>query len=291
MRPQIQKTHALGQNFLVDQKAIQKIVSHFVQGLRQLPPEQKHARVFEIGPGQGALTKPILEILTIHGVQEFVLFERDSTLIPTLSQKFLKRQDLVPSVTIEEGDFLDSRWRELLPATVISNLPYSAGTRILLELTRQVGPQLPWMVLMFQKEVAERILAAPSTSDRGSLSVWIQNYWEVTRVLQLPPEAFRPAPKIDSTVLAFRARSQPLFQDTTADTPGAQAFEKLLSATFLHRRKMIRKNLASLDRGSEILALAKNVEGTLRAEALTQQQWEELWNAYRSIIPFDQRNT
>lgn len=278
------RTHALGQNFLIDPRAIATIVTTFLDGQQRHAGTHAFDRVFEIGPGQGALTQ---HLLAANLFRECILFEEDALLVPKLHQTWVSPRSLAAPthatrVRIEEGDFLHSQWRDLLPATVLSNLPYSAGTRILVELTERAGPELPWMVLMFQKEVADRILSGPSTPDRGSLSVWIQNRWEVKRVMDLPPQAFRPAPKVDSTVLQFIFRPEVLFAGTKPGTAEAAQFEQLLGAAFLHRRKMLRKNLGALAGGTEALA-ASSVDETLRAEALSNEQWQALWNAYRAL--------
>jgi 16S rRNA (adenine1518-N6/adenine1519-N6)-dimethyltransferase len=176
---------SLGQHLLRDRKALTII-------LEALPPSPK--RIVEIGPGTGSLTLPLLERgHTVIGI------EIDPKMVAYLRDK---------GVEALQADARKSDWIESLPAGewgVIGNLPYYASTRILRNLGMS-SLRFPWLLLMFQKEVAERILGA-GTRKGGPLGVWIQALYEVKKVLDLSPGAFFPPPRVTSTVLLFHRRS------------------------------------------------------------------------------------
>lgn len=256
------KQRAFGQNFLQDPGVIGSIRDHALDAIR------RHAAhgLLEIGPGKGALTRPLLEALPIE--VPFFLAERDRDLI-----EFWKGESRVR--TLLAGDFVQQdpeALRALGPLVVVSNLPYSAGTAIVVKLAA-LTDLIPEMVLMFQAEVAGRLRAEPSTPDRGSLSLLIQNEWDVTRLLMVPPSAFRPAPRVNSEVVRLTRRAEPRipFQDSGERS----AFEDLLRKSFQHRRKMLKGNLAGTPWQKALEA--SGLDPTLRAEALDWSSWVRLW--------------
>jgi 16S rRNA (adenine1518-N6/adenine1519-N6)-dimethyltransferase len=152
----------------------------------------------------------------------------------------------------------------------MSNLPYSAGTAILSRLA-DFHAEIPVMVLMFQLEVAQRIRAEPDSKAWGSLSIAIQNNWDVTRLVQVPPGAFSPPPEVQSEVVILKARKEVRIQGT--ETPeGAQKFQKLVKTCFLHRRKMLRSSLSHHPDYLQGLERSQ-IRTDLRAEALSWEQW------------------
>jgi 16S rRNA (adenine1518-N6/adenine1519-N6)-dimethyltransferase len=154
---------------------------------------------------------------------------------------------------------------------VVSNLPYSTGTAILDRLARE---EIPFMVLMFQAEVAQRLRAEPSTKAWGSLSIWLQNRWDVTRLCGVPPGAFSPPPDVDSEVVVLRRRAEP-----RVAVKSEEAWEKLLKVSFAHRRKMLRGSLPPPYKA----ALEKaEIDGTKRAEALGWDEWSRFLGALTS---------
>ncbi len=256
------KQRAFGQNFLKDEGVIRSIRDAALEAVKR---HAGHA-LLEIGPGKGALTRPLLEHLPIE--VSFYLAERDRELI-----EYWEGESRVKSLL--KGDFLDhedSVLDALGPLVVVSNLPYSAGTAIVVKLAER-SQQIPEMILMFQAEVARRLRADPSTPDRGSLSLYIQNEWDVERLLLVPPEAFRPAPKVMSEVVRLTRRKEPRI--AVADPENRAAFNALLKCAFAHRRKMLRANLSGTPWQQ---ALAKSgVDPTKRAEALEWDEWVALW--------------
>ena len=264
--PTLGRRRALGQHFLRDKTVCDRIAQKAIE----LTQEFKCTQILEIGPGRGAITEPILEL---KGHTPLVLAERDSRLVAEWRVRGGAR--------VEEGDFLDlaeEKWLNKTPLAVVSNLPYSAGTAILTRLAAH-PEKIPFMVLMFQAEVAQRIRAEPSTKAWGSLSVWIQNRWDVEKLLSVPPGAFSPPPEVNSEVVVLRARKEPRIPvPTPADE---KAWEGLLKACFAHRRKMLRAGLKGFS-GPRNALEASGVDGTKRAESLSWDEWARLFAALGS---------
>lgn len=213
-----------GQNFLRDAGIISRIV-------RAIGPRSGE-RLLEIGPGQGALTGPLLEAA---GALEVIELDRD--LIPGLRVQFFNYPDFV----IHEGDALKFDFRALRgegPALrVVGNLPYNISTPLIVHLLG-AGDAIADMHFMLQKEVVERLAASPDSADWGRLSVMAQYYCRVDSLFVVPPEAFVPRPKVDSAIvrltpherLPHRARDEALLFD-------------LVREAFGQRRKTLRNNL------------------------------------------------
>lgn len=272
------KRRALGQHFLRDQTIADLIARTAVEQAN----EHGSVALMEIGPGKGAITRPIAEHLqkTPGAIREFFLAERDRDLV-TYWQK--EKSALPLSETLKfricPGDFLDlpeAEWLGRTPLAVASNLPYSAGTAIVVRLARQYR-KIPVMVLMFQAEVAQRLRAEPSTKDWGSLSVWIQNRWDVRKLVTVKPGAFAPPPKVDSEVVVLTPRATP--RVAVPETPEAEArWDQLLKLCFAHRRKMLRSGLPSSGPWRNALEQS-GLDGTKRAEALSWEEWQKLFEA------------
>ncbi|HEX5035405.1 MAG TPA: 16S rRNA (adenine(1518)-N(6)/adenine(1519)-N(6))-dimethyltransferase RsmA, partial [bacterium] len=265
--PDISPTFAkksLGQHFLIREGIIHRI-------LRALDLKAGE-KVLEIGPGRGALTLPLAKT----GVS-LLLVEKDRELAAWLREK------LDPASTeILEADFLEVEPAELETRIgkgfkVVSNLPYNVGTAILSKLLHELAPASR-LVLMFQKEVGERLLAKPGSKDYGSLSVFTQLAAEVRLVCRVPPEAFRPPPQVESLVLAFELRETPALSRARWES-----FESFVKAGFAQRRKMLRQNLRPALGGIsaaevEERLVAVGAAAGARAEELSVQQWVELYS-------------
>ena len=157
---------------------------------------------------------------------------------------------------------------------IVSNLPYSAGTAIVVKMAERVN-QIPKMILMFQAEVSKRLYAKASTPDRGSLSLYIQNEWDVSRLIEVKPGAFNPPPRVMSEVVTLSKRKEA--QILVPDLEAREKFNGLLKTAFKHRRKMIKGNFSGTAWQG---ALEKSgVEPTLRAEALEWKDWISLWKS------------
>jgi len=267
------KRRAFGQHFLKDHRVIEKICKK----VTELCAANGTRHLLEIGPGMGALTLPMLEGLDRMPVSDrptLVLAERDRELIDRWKQ-------FPTPLEILEGDFAKAKPSVFLKPGlgVFSNLPYSAGTAIATLLLAQHSPTttgIQFMVLMFQKEVAQRFLSPPGTRACGSLGIWTQNLWDIESLISVPPGAFRPPPKVDSEVLVFRPRATPR---VTADSDG---FERLLKGLFSQRRQMIRKTLKAVTPSAAQAQKAlddSHLDGTERAEALLWDHWKSLFES------------
>ncbi|HUP56366.1 MAG TPA: 16S rRNA (adenine(1518)-N(6)/adenine(1519)-N(6))-dimethyltransferase RsmA [Bdellovibrionota bacterium] len=261
------KRRALGQHFLKDTSVIDRIVD---RGL-ELASEHEVKSLLEIGPGRGALTLPLLERLgRAPSIARFTLCERDRDLAANW-----RAFDVGNRLLVREGDFVTlprEEWFGEAPIGIVSNLPYSAGTAILDRLARE-HESIPFMVLMFQAEVAQRLRAEPGTKAWGSLSIWLQNRWDVSRLIAVPPGAFSPPPEVNSEVVVLLRREKPRVEVTDE-----KLWEDLLKACFAQRRKMLRSALSSRKPYRSALD-ASGVDVTKRAEALDWSEWNRLLSA------------
>ncbi|MCP4804351.1 MAG: ribosomal RNA small subunit methyltransferase A [Proteobacteria bacterium] len=242
-----------GQNFLVNPHAVKRIVR-----LSKAGPGQK---VLEIGPGLGALTR---ELLATGCDLRAVELDRD--LAAHLREE-------LPEVTLVQGDAMKVTLDEMAPGdgwSVCANLPYNVSTRILRRLI--VEPRFERLVLMFQKEVADRLSARPQTKAYGSLSVVIQAYAHPRVAIKLGPKDFHPKPKIDSAVVLFERRPVPLLNGCEL-----AHFEKVVRGGFSHRRKTLVNALAGLwSKDVARQALESTVGLGRRAEELDVTSWGKL---------------
>jgi len=259
-----------GQNFLTDQRVISRIID-------ALGPEATET-IVEIGPGRGALTAPLLE-----RAGRLVAIEFDRDLIPILTDTFSQKTNFT---LIEDDALVADVCAAIRPATrarLVANLPYNVGTAILQRLIEQ-RQCLTEMVLMLQKEVCERITAAPGTPERGYLSVFVQAYCETEKLFDVAPHAFRPAPKIWSSVLRLKLRDS-----IAAELQNEKLLWQVVSAGFAQRRKTILNNLRNAPAplheivgahgGASIVLCRAGVELQRRAETLTLEEWARIARA------------
>jgi 16S rRNA (adenine1518-N6/adenine1519-N6)-dimethyltransferase len=260
------KRRALGQHFLRDPAVQARIVTAALE----LAREAGITRLLEIGPGKGAITSPLLERLgEAPSVERLLVCEKDRELATYWTAEALGK----PRLSVLAGDFLElsrEQWMSDPPPGVVSNLPYSAGTAILDRLARE---RIPFMVLMFQAEVAQRLRAVPSTKAWGSLSIWVQNRWDVSRLCAVPRGAFSPPPEVESEVVILRRRKEP-----RVPVASEELWEGLLKACFAHRRKMLRSALSGRPALRSALE-SSGVSGSKRAEALDWTEWAALLQA------------
>jgi 16S rRNA (adenine1518-N6/adenine1519-N6)-dimethyltransferase len=261
---------SLGQNFLVDENVVERIV-------RAVAPRADET-IVEIGAGRGALTARLIE-----RTGRLVAVEYDRDLVPVLRERFGGRENF----ELVEGDALTEDFCALIaPARqgrVVANLPYYISTAILQRLIEQ-RRCLGEMVLMLQREVVERITAPPGGSERGFLSVLVEAYCEAEKLFDVAPGAFRPVPKVWSTVV--RLRVHPAMPVEVKDEA---LLWQLSSAGFAQRRKTIFNNLRAApsqlrsrieQSGGATAALeAAAIEPQRRAETLTLEEWARLANA------------
>jgi len=244
---------SLGQNFLLDPRLTLKIA--------QATGNLAGINVVEIGPGPGGLTRALLEA----GAARVVAVERDERCIAALAELAASYPGRLEIVAADALD-LDAATLVPAPRRIIANLPYNIATPLLIGWLRQIGE---WQALglMFQKEVAERLVARPRTKAYGRLSVLTQWLTEADLAFDIPPGAFLPAPKVTSTVTVLRPRPQPLAPADFA------TLERITAAGFGQRRKMLRGSLKTLGVDALALCAAAGIEPTARAEELDIAQF------------------
>lgn len=248
------RRHALGQNFLIDPLVAQRTVD--------AAELSDGSSVLEIGPGHGVLTRPLLA----SGAQVFAV-EIDEKLAAALSES------APPALTVERADFLRFDLERLPPGpmSVVANLPYSTGTAIVERLLTE-PERFPRIVVMLQKEVANRLAAAPGSRSYGSLSVLTALWAEASVVLDVPPSCFRPPPKVDSAVVRLDVAPHPRVAVEDPD-----AFRRVVRAAFGQKRKMLRNTLRAAfgDAAAGILERT-GIDGRRRAETLSLEEFAVL---------------
>ncbi len=252
-----------GQNFLVDHNIIEKIVSAIAP-----VPDQN---LIEIGPGQGAITGPMLEKCPHLNVVEL-----DRDLIPILQKKFQE----YPDFHIHQGDALKTDfsqfYQEGKPLRIIGNLPYNISTPLMFHLLSFSG-QIRDMYFMLQKEVVTRLAAAPRDKNYGRLSVMVQYYCKVQPLFQVPPSAFRPAPKVESAIVRLLPYPEPPYP---ADD--LQLLSRLVRACFQQRRKTMRNTLKHMLEVEQLEQL--DIDLTRRPETLSVEDFVLLSNQIGSLL-------
>ena len=256
-----------GQNFLTDERVAGRIIEEVL-------PRQDET-IVEIGPGRGALTEKLVE-----NAGRLIAIEFDRDLTPALEERFGAHANF----TLVEADALAVDLCELIApaekARLVANLPYYISTAILQRLIEQRAC-LTEMVLMLQREVVERICAPPATSARGYLSVLVEAYCEAETLFDVPPTAFRPAPKVWSSVVRLGVLPQ-----IAVDVHDEKLLWTLVSAGFAQRRKTIFNNLRNTSGelrsrieeagGAQALLESAGLEAQRRAETLTLREWGNL---------------
>jgi len=243
---------SLGQNFLLDLNLTSKIA--------RLAGDISGHDVLEVGPGPGGLTRGLLAA----GARRVVALEKDPRCMAALSEisaAYPGRLDVFNADALE----FDMRGQLTGPVRVVANLPYNVGTELLVRwLTPKDWPPF-WssLTLMFQKEVAERIIAKPGTKAYGRLGILAQ--WKTTPsvVMELPPEAFTPPPKVHSAVVHLEALAQPRFPAP------AGLLSSTVAMAFNQRRKMLRSSLKSAAPDIETALRDAGLEPTARAEEIS----------------------
>lgn len=265
---QLSARKALGQHFLLDTRITDKIVKY--------AGDVKDYNIIEIGPGPGGLTRSLLKA----GARKVYAIEKD---IRALDALLSLKEAAGEQLELLHADALEVDLTALVPPPrkIVANLPYNVGTAMLLGWLDKLyleGPQaFASLTLMFQKEVAQRIVADPGGKDYGKLSVLAQWLAECRWDMDLPPGAFSPPPKVHSAVITLTPRSGPLIMVKK------ESLEKLLGAAFGQRRKMLRSALKPLNRDVERMLQKAGVLGTVRAEQLDVITLCRLALAYQSL--------
>ena len=248
-----------GQNFLHDERVINRIV----RAIHPLPKDN----LVEIGPGQGALTEPLLD--ACDGKLQVVELDRD--LIPILRVKFFSAKDF----QIHEADALKFDFGSLAqekPLRVVGNLPYNISTPLMFHLLT-FGPKIQDMHFMLQKEVVARICADPGNSDYGRLTVMMQYYCDTEYLFTVGPEAFNPAPKVESAIVRLVPKPASLLTATDE-----LDFSNLVRQGFSQRRKTLKNNLKGWLTEADIIAVG--VEPSTRPERVSVAEFIALSNHF-----------
>lgn len=250
----------LGQHFLLDLNITRRI-ARTAGDLAGKP-------VIEVGPGPGGLTRALLE-----AGAHVIAIEKDARFLPLLEPLIEWSEG---RLRIVEGDALKVDEEPLVEgarASVISNLPYNVGTPLLVKWLK-AGAWRGDMTLMFQKEVAQRIVAKPGSDAYGRLAVLAQARCETRLEFTVPARAFTPPPKIASAIVRLTDRANPY--------PHLDALERVTAAAFGQRRKMLRSALRSLTPEPEPLLIAADIKPTARAEEIDQAGFRRLTDAWLS---------
>ena len=273
----------LGQNFILDLNLTRRIAraaganGDVALGGTSAGLPLAGRSIIEIGPGPGGLTRALL----LEGAARVIAIERDPRCRPALD-KIIAVSD--GRLSVIDGDALAMDWRALaatLPSqpVIVANLPYNIATQLLINWL-EVSPWPPWysgMVLMFQKEVAERIVAEPDSKAYGRLAVIAQWRTRPKLLFTLKPEAFTPPPKVESAIVAFTPRPEPL------PACDVMMLGRVTASAFGQRRKMLRQSLKALTPDPEPLLAAAGIAGTLRGEVLTVSDFARLALVFQKL--------
>jgi len=264
---------SLGQNFLIDQNILHKIVA-----AAELGPDKG---ALEIGPGIGALTQQLAK-----QAGRVLAIEIDQRLLPILNETLAS----YPHAAVVHGDVLKQDLPELFRAhfanvagvSVVANLPYYITTPIIMRLLEEKLP-LDYIVVMIQKEVADRMAARPGTKDYGSLSIAVQFYCEPELVTIVPRTVFVPQPNVDSAVIRLRVRKTP-----PVEVADEAFFFEVVQASFVQRRKTLYNNLSArfftkeTKSALEPLLQGCGIEPSRRGETLSMEEFARLTEALRA---------
>lgn len=251
---------SMGQNFLVDESVARWIAD-------QIAPDDAPF-VVEPGPGLGAMTQHL------EGrARRLVLIEKDNALAPELAARFASRDDV--EVVHEDATRVDMRpWYIHGDVRVAGNLPYSVGGEILKRLLTPPTP-VTQAVFMLQKEVCDRLAAQVGQDGYGALSLLVQRDWKVEMLRVIPPDVFKPRPKVDSAVVRMTPRDP-----ASLPVCDRKMFERLVRLAFAQRRKQMKNLLPEAPGGWAALAESLGMPVTMRAEELSLEQWVHLSRWY-----------
>ena len=259
----IKAKKSLGQNFLIDKNILNKIVDI---------TKIKNEAILEVGPGTGNLTSFILE----RNPKKFFVIEKDENLISTLNEKFNNK------ISIINNDILKFNEKKICKdkLTVFGNLPYNISTEILCKWILNLDKDHFWfnnLILMFQKEVAERIISKSNTSSYGRLSILANWRLEINKICDVKPISFSPKPKVDSSLLFLKPKKKFLNFDNPKN------LEEITRIFFNHRRKMIKKPFNQIFNGNNDIAKKLKIDLNLRPQNLDFNTYYLLTKEYEKL--------
>ena len=253
---------SLGQNFLIDNNVLEKIIN---------TTEINNKEILEIGPGTGNLTEYILK----KKPKNFFVIEKDDKLSISLKEKFGNKINIINDDVLKiSAEKLSSE-----KLTVFGNLPYNISTEILSKWIVNLDKDF-WfnsLILMFQKEVADRIIAKSNTSDYGRLSILTNWKLQVKKIIDIKPESFSPRPKIDSSLLFFTPRNR------FYELKDAKNLETITRIFFSQRRKMIKKPFNQIFKNSKKISEKFSIDLNLRPQNLEPEIYYKLTKEYEAL--------
>ena len=258
----IRAKKSLGQNFLIDKNIIGKIVNIL---------KLKNKNILEIGPGTGNLTEEILK----KNPKKVLVVEKDDSLANLLKEKFKDRIDVINKDILKTDE--NSLSNQTL--TVFGNLPYNISTEILCKWILNIK-QTIWfdcLVLMFQKEVADRIISDFNTKSYGRLTILVNWRLDIKKICDVSPLSFQPKPKVKSTVLFLKPKKEFFV------LKNAKNLEKITRIFFMHRRKMIKKPYYQLFNGNNNIASKIGIDLSLRPQNLNFETYFKLAKEYENL--------
>ena len=258
----IKAKKSLGQNFLINYEVLEQIVNTV---------EIKDKEILEIGPGSGNLTSHILK----RNPKKIYVIEKDDELVLLLSKKFKDEISIIHDDVLKIAE--DKISNEKL--IVFGNLPYNISTEILSKWIVNLNKNF-WfnnLVLMFQKEVADRMIAQYNTSNYGRLSIFTNWKLNIQKIIDIKPESFSPRPKIDSTLLLFTPK-QNFFELDNADS-----LEMITRVFFSQRRKMLKKPFNQIFKNAKVISDKYNIDLNLRPQNLKPEIYYNLAKEYENL--------
>jgi len=263
----IKPKKSLGQNFLIDNNIIRKII--------KIGSIEKNKTIVEIGPGYGNLTRAIAE----KNPKKILAIEKDEKLANFLKKNFKNYNN----IKIMNRDVLNLIEENNLEHNIIvfGNLPYNISTKILasLILLKKWPPWYEMLIFMFQKEVADRIVAKTNSSDFGRLSVLCNWRLEIKKHFNVSKNCFFPKPKIDSSILSFRPKKSNIF-----NIKNPKNLEMITRKLFSNRRKMINKNFLKLFNNNRLIAEELNLQLNKRPEELSNEMFYRITMKYEELF-------
>ncbi len=258
----IKAKKSLGQNFLIDKNILEKIVNVI---------QIKEKNILEVGPGTGNLTSCILK----KKPKKVIVIEKDKNLAEKLVQNFIDKITVINNdiLKVDENSLLNEKF------TVFGNLPYNISTEILSKWIVNLNDSF-WfdhLVLMFQKEVADRIIAKFNTSSYGRLSILANWKLKIVKICDIKPVSFSPKPKVDSSLLLLSPKKN-IFK-----IRDPKNLEKVTRVFFSHRRKMLKKPFNQLFNGDQKILNKLKIDLKLRPQNLDFETYYKLINEYENL--------
>ena len=255
---------SLGQNFLIDQNIIKKIINI---------TKISHKNILEIGPGKGALTNFLIQ----NNPNSLILIEKDSNLFNALKLKFKNNK----KIKVYNKDILKCDFEKILKQDTIifGNLPYNIASQILVSILRFKiwPPKYSSLILMFQKEVANRIIGKFGTTSYGRLSILTNYRLDILNKFDISPNCFFPKPKVDSTVLYLKPKIKQKNKIKKIEN-----LERITNVLFSNKRKMINKNIKKIFKQHEKVKLIKDLNLNLRPSEIKPEKYYEITEIFEN---------